>query len=298
LGGAALYPYFPLKNSPDRHNAFSKLLILLLILKTMMKQLKFLLTLLLSVVLTLTLTTACNRAGSNALVMATSADYPPYEYIDTSSGEEKIVGFDVDIANYIVGRLDRTLQINNIDFNGLIPALQANRADFVMAGMTPTAERKQSVDFSDVYYEAKHTIVAKKGANLATPATLAGKKVGVQLGSIQEGIAKDLAKETQGITVQPLNRINEIVQELKSGRIDAAIIEDTVAAGYIASNPDLEFNVLPQIGEAGSAIAFPKGSPLPPEFNPILQEMKTNGELEKLVTKWFGEDSPALKQAS
>ncbi|MCU0565932.1 MAG: transporter substrate-binding domain-containing protein [Oculatellaceae cyanobacterium Prado106] len=264
----------------------------------MMKQLKFLLTLLLSVVLTLTLTTACNRAGSNALVMATSADYPPYEYIDTSSGEEKIVGFDVDIANYIVGRLDRTLQINNIDFNGLIPALQANRADFVMAGMTPTAERKQSVDFSDVYYEAKHTIVAKKGANLATPATLAGKKVGVQLGSIQEGIAKDLAKETQGITVQPLNRINEIVQELKSGRIDAAIIEDTVAAGYIASNPDLEFNVLPQIGEAGSAIAFPKGSPLPPEFNPILQEMKTNGELEKLVTKWFGEDSPALKQAS
>jgi polar amino acid transport system substrate-binding protein len=220
--------------------------------------------------------------------MATSADYPPYEFIDTSSGSQEIIGFDVDIAKYITGKLGYQLQINNIDFNGLIPALQSNRADFVMAGMTPTAERKQNVDFSDIYFEAKNTIVSKKGSGLNNNAALNGKKVGVQLGSIQEGVAKKI----QGATVVQLNRINEIVQEIKAGRIDAAIMEDTVAQGFITANPELEFTVIPNEGEAGSAIAFPKGSPLLAEFNPVLQEMKSSGEIEKLVNKWFGDQRP------
>ncbi len=261
-----------------------------------MKHLKFLLTALFSTLLTLSLVTACNSSGSstNALTMATSADYPPYEFIDSSSGKEEIIGFDVDIAKYIAEKNGKTLQINNIDFNGLIPVLQAKRADFVMAGMTPTEERKKSVDFSDNYYEAKNTIVTKKGANLKTADSLKGKKVGVQLGSIQQGVAEKIP----GITMQPLNKINEMVQEIKAGRIEAAIIEDTVAKGYVAANPDLEFNLLPNSGEAGSAIAFPKGSPLPAQFNPVLKEMKSNGKLEELVKKWFGENSPALKKAS
>ncbi|MBW4513861.1 MAG: transporter substrate-binding domain-containing protein [Timaviella obliquedivisa GSE-PSE-MK23-08B] len=261
-----------------------------------MKRFKFLLTALFSMLLTLSVVTACNSSStnSNALIMATSADYPPYEFIDSSSGKEEIIGFDVDIAKYIAEKNGKTLQINNIDFNGLIPALQAKRADLVMAGMTPTEERKKSVDFSEIYYEAKNTIVAKKGAGLATADNLKGKKVGVQLGSIQQGIAEKMP----GITMQPLNKINEMVQEIKAGRIEAAIIEDTVAKGYIAANPDLEFNVLPNEEAAGSAIAFPKGSPLPAQFNPVLQEMKSSGKLEELVNKWFGEDSPALQKAS
>lgn len=90
-----------------------------------------------------------------------------------------------------------------------------------------------------------------------------------------------------------VNRINEMIQELKAGRIDAILMEDTVAKGYIASNPDLEMNVLPNQEEAGSAIAFPKGSELLGQFDPIISEMKSNGELEKLIVKWFGSDTPA-----
>lgn len=259
-----------------------------------MKRLKFLFTALFTAIFTIAVMTACNPSstttgstpGSSSgetLTMATSADYPPYQFVDTASGSQEIKGFDIDIANYITDQLGYQLQINNIDFNGLIPALQANRADFVMAGMTPTAERKQNVDFSVVYYQAQNTIVATKGSNLTTPESLNGKTVGVQLGSIQEGAAKDI----QGANVKPLNRINEIVQELKAGRIDAAIMEDTVAEGFIASNPDLEFNVIPTTGESGSAIAFPKGSELVAKFNPVLEEMKTSGKMEELVTKWF-----------
>lgn len=260
-----------------------------------MKRRNFLITSALSAVLTV-VTVACagpsgdsSSSGSKKLVMVTSADYPPYEYVDSSSGNQQIVGFDVDIAKAITEELGYQLEIQNIDFNGLIPALQAKRADFVMAGMTPTAERKQNVDFSDLYYEAKNTIVTTKGSNLTTVESLNGKAVGVQLGSIQEGVAKKI----KGANVKPLNRINEMIQELKAGRVDALVMEDTVAKGYIENNPDLEFNVIANQEEAGSAVAFPKGSELTPEFNRVLGEMKSSGKIEELVTKWFGEESPA-----
>jgi arginine/lysine/histidine transporter system substrate-binding protein len=259
-----------------------------------MKRLRFLLMTCLAALLTIVTVSACNAgndasSGTPTLTMVTSADYPPYEYIDTSSGSQEIIGFDVDIAKYITEKLGYDLKINNIDFNGLIPALQAKRADFVMAGMTPTPERKQNVDFSSIYYEAKNTIVAKKGSNLTNPAQLSGKTVGVQLGSIQEAAAKKF----QGVDVKALNRISEMVQELKAGRVTALIMEDTVAQGFIEANPDLEFNTIPNTEEAGSAIAFPKGSELVDKFNPVLEEMKTNGKMEELITKWFGSDSPA-----
>jgi polar amino acid transport system substrate-binding protein len=251
---------------------------------------------------TIGLTTACGggnqptgEAGSSeagtrkVLIMATSADYPPYEFVKTEGGTEEIVGFDVDIARHITEELGYDLEITNMDFNGLIPALQAGRADFVMAGMTPTEERKQNVDFSEVYYDAKQTIVFPSGGGITGPADLSGKKVGVQLGSIQEGLAKEMAEATPDMEIMPLNRINEIVQELKSGRIDAAIIEDTVAAGFLANNPDLEAVVIPEEGPAGSAIAFPKGSEYVGEFNRVLAEMESSGLMEEMITKWFGD---------
>lgn len=264
-----------------------------------MKRRRFIATTLLSAALLGGISTACGSQGNDTattgeeagktLVMATSADYPPYEFVETSGGTEEIVGFDIDIAKAITSELGYELEIVNMDFSGLIPALQAGRADFVMAGMTPTEERKQNVDFSEVYYDAKQTIVATQDSGITDPAALDGKKVGVQLGSIQEGLAKDLVDGGSTMTVVPLNRINEIVQEIKSGRIDAAIIEDTVAKGFLEANPELQATVIPEEGPAGSAIAFPKDSALAAEFNPVLEEMKTNGEMEALINKWFGD---------
>lgn len=264
-----------------------------------MKRRKFLFTTLLSAVLSVSVA-ACNSSGggeaagdSRKLVMATSADYPPYEYVNSASGSQEIIGFDVDIANHIAQELGYELEIQNIDFNGLIPSLQAKRADFVMAGMTPTEERKQNVDFSQIYYDAKNTIVTKADSGLTTPSGLQGRKVGVQLGSIQEAYAKE---DLTGANIVSLNRINEMIQELKAGRVDALIVEDTVAKGYIAANPDLIFTTIEEEGESGSAIAFPKGSQLVTEFNTVLAEMESSGKLEELVNKWFGEASPTTQQ--
>ncbi|GAB1543950.1 ABC transporter permease subunit [Scytonema sp. NUACC21] len=231
---------------------------------------------------------AAPSVGKDTLTMVTSPDYPPYEYYDTKGGQRKIVGFDIDIANTIAKELGFKLRVMESDFNGLIPAVQAQRADFVMAGMTPTAERRKNVDFSIIYYEAKDTIVAPKGSNLTKPEDLSGKTVGVQLGTIQEQNAKKIAQKVPNLQLKQLNKVPEAIQEIKSKRIDAAIVEDTVAKGFAQANSDLEFNIIPSAEEeTGSAIAFPKGSPLVEPFNKVLQQMKDSGELEKLATKWF-----------
>jgi len=219
--------------------------------------------------------------------MGTSPDYPPYQFINTQTGA--IEGFDIDIANYIAEQLGFELEVKDMNFNGLLPALQSRRVDFVMAGMTPTEERKRNADFSDIYFEAQNTIVARSGSNLKVPGDLAGKRVGVQLGTIQETEVKGFAETIQGIEIVALNKISDLILELKARRIDAALIEDTVAKGFVQRNPDLEFNVIPSDGPSGSAVAFPKGSPLVADFNRVLADMKASGKLEELVTRWFSE---------
>ncbi|MCM3566689.1 transporter substrate-binding domain-containing protein [Neobacillus mesonae] len=231
-----------------------------------------------------------NKAGSSdkkVLVMGTSADYAPFEYVETEKSDE-IIGFDVDLGKAIASKLGYKVEVKDMDFNGLVQALKSGQADFVMAGMTPTPKRKKNVDFSDIYYTAKHMIVSKKESNIKSLEDLKGKTVGVQLGSIQEEKAKEIAKQVD-IKIEDRNRIPDLIQEMKSGRFDAAIIEDTVAKGYINKEKDLtDFTISDKPEDAGSAIAFPKNSELTKKFNEELKKMKENGELDKLVVKWFG----------
>lgn len=228
-----------------------------------------------------------NASDKKTLVMATSADYAPFEYIESDKSDE-IIGFDVDLANAIAGKLGYEVEVKDMDFGGLVQSLKSGQADFVLAGMTPTEKRKKNVDFSDIYYTAQHMVISKKDSEISTVEDLEGKTVGVQLGSIQEGKADEI-NETVAIKVENRNRIPELIQELKAGRFDAIIIEDTVAKGYLDKEADLtSFTISDDPEEAGSAIAFPKDSALTEKFNKELQEMKDNGELQELIVKWFG----------
>jgi ABC-type amino acid transport substrate-binding protein len=229
---------------------------------------------------------AADNAGKKVLTMGTSADYPPFEYIDTTKGSE-IIGIDAEIARAIAEKAGYELRIQDMDFGGLISALQNGQVDFVMAAMSATEKRKDSVDFSDVYYESKHIVVSNADSGIKTVEDLKGKKVGAQLGSIQEEKAKELAEEI-GFTVDSRNRISELIQEIKSGRMDAAIIEDTSGEGYLNENPDLGHFTIEDT-EGGFAIAFPKGSELREEFNKQLQVMIENGEVDAIVKKYYNE---------
>jgi arginine/lysine/histidine transporter system substrate-binding protein len=230
-------------------------------------------------------TSGTKDESTKKLIMATSADYPPYEFVDTANGGE-IVGFDIDIAKHIAKELGYVIEIKDMDFNGLIPALDSGKADFVIAGMTPNEERKKTVDFSDEYYAAQQLIVTK-GDSIKTIEDLEGKVLGVQLASVQEKEAEKLLKK-YNFDIVKRNKVTELVQEMKSNRVDAAIIEDTVAHEFLKGNKELSSFPVPDTEAAGSAIAFPKNSELTVEFNSELNKMKENGTLDKFIEKWFG----------
>jgi len=233
--------------------------------------------------------------ATKKLVMGTSPDYPPYESVDAKNNGE-IIGMDIDIAKYITSQLGYKLEIASMDFNGLTAALQTGRVDFVMSGMSVTEERKLSVTFSDSYYAARNTIVSRKEKAYESVEQLSDKLVGSQLGSIQDLFAETIA----GARLKKLNKIPDLIQELNSGRIDAAIVEDAVAIEMVSANPNLVLNFLPVAEEDnGYAIAFPKNTKLVDDFNRELDQMKANGQLQMIIDKWFEDkEAPAAAESS
>ncbi|MDJ1184407.1 transporter substrate-binding domain-containing protein [Roseofilum casamattae] len=245
-----------------------------------MKSLKTFLSLSIITLLSILSISAC---GPRTLVMGTSADYPPYEFKDTTGAETEIVGFDIDLARAIASSLNVTLAIEDMNFDELIPALEKNRVDFVMAGLSPTPEREAKVDFTDIYYKASTIVLMPKSKRFQPPEELAGKRIGVQVSSTQA----DAAGKVPDIELVEFDKIGEIIQAVQGKTIDGAIIESTVARQYASANPDLDFSHPFDTGEEGSAIAFPKGSEYTQQFNRILQQLKQNGEIERLIQKWF-----------
>lgn len=226
------------------------------------------------------------KKNDKVLTMGTSADYFPFEYIDTAKGDD-IVGFDVAIAKEVTKNLGYDLKIEDMEFGSLLGALSAGRVDFVMAGMTPTDERKKNADFTDIYFQSKNLVMTKDTA-ITSDDELKGKKLGVQLGSIQEALAKDRYKDSEAVS---LNKIPEIIQELNTGRIDALIIEDAVAVKYMDQDKALKTYEIKEDGPTGSAVAFKKGDKMRDDFNKELKKMIDNGDIDKLAEEWFQKEA-------
>ncbi|MFC7783418.1 transporter substrate-binding domain-containing protein [Rossellomorea sp. GCM10028870] len=252
----------------------------------------------LSLILVLIVSTtlaACGAGEENAgtasgeskkLIMGTSADYKPFEYVDTANSDE-FIGYDIDLAHMLADELGYEIEIKDMEFSGLISALKTGQVDFVLSAMTPTPERQKNVDFSDVYYTAKDMIISTKESGIESEKDLDGKTVGVQLGSIQQEAAEELSTSIP-LKVETRDRIPELIQDLQNGRFDAIIIENTVANGYLDKNKELQGNTMDvNEEEAGSAVALPKDSELTSEFNDALKKLEENGELDKLAEKWF-----------
>lgn len=208
------------------------------------------------------------KAGK--LVIGTSADYPPYEFHSLAGGKDVVVGFDIAIAEEIAKDLGVKLEIKDMQFDGLLAALQAGNIDIVISGMTPTDERKLSVDFSSIYYYAIQGVMVRAAdkAKFATVEALKGAKLSAQKGTIQVGIAKkqilglsDADAEKDSAQVKELGTIKNLVLDLKNGKVDAIVAELPVAAAYVGKNADLAI-AAPTFkdDDGGSAVALKKGN--------------------------------------
>lgn len=207
--------------------------------------------------------TPLERVKKNGtLVLGTSADYAPYEFHKKVNGEDKIVGFDIMIAEEIAKDLGVKLEIKDMKFDGLLGALKSNKVDMVLAGMNPTPPRAKEVDFSKVYYTAKQAIMVRTEDKdkYKSLANLKGKTVGVQMASLQEELAKD---QIEGAQIKSLGKITDLALELKGKKIDALVVELPVAQSYEDKNKDLAVSSMQfskETSEKGSAVAFKKGN--------------------------------------
>lgn len=221
------------------------------------------------------------------LVVGMSADYAPYEfhYID-ENGKDVIGGFDVDIANEIADAIGVELVIQEMDFDALVSALPAGKVDVVISGMNPTEERAKVVDFSDIYYNSQHGILVRTedADKYKAFADLEGAKVGAQLGSTQEQIAK---AEIPNADLQLLANVNNLILELKSGKVDAIVMEKPVAEMAVKNNPDLAVGE-PTYEEktGGNAVGVAKNNPeLLAKINEVINELNESGKMDDYILK-------------
>ena len=209
-----------------------------------MKGLKKLLGLTLAAMMTMSLV-GCSSSGDNGesgeaadklqqikdsgvLKVGTSAEYSPYEFHKVVDGEDKIVGFDDFIVQEIAKDMGVKVEYTDMDFDGLLGALQADKVDIVLAGMTPNEERKKSVDFSEIYYTNSNVCIVSKGKedSIKSSDDLKKLKVGVQKGTTQA----DYVTGDLGITnATQLKKIPDLMLELQNGKIDVIVTGKAVA---------------------------------------------------------------------
>lgn len=225
-----------------------------------------------------TTTAAAEKTESTGgkIVMVTNAEFPPYEYHENDT----IVGIDADIARAVAEQMGMELEIQDMAFDSLIPAIQSGKADFAAAGMTVNEDRLKNVDFTDTYAQV---IIVTKDSPIASPDDLTGKKIGVQTGTTGDIYADDV----ENAEVQRFNKGMEAVMALNQGKIDAVIIDREPAKVFVKENEGLK--ILDEaFTEEEYAIAVKKGNTeLLDKMNAAIKELKESGELQKIVDKYI-----------
>ena len=223
---------------------------------------------------------------AGVLVMGTSADYPPNEFHTEVDGKDTIVGFDVAIAQYIADDLGVELKVVDMSFDNLCINLAKGDFDIVIAGMASTEERLKSVDFSDPYFKQQQAILirAEDDALYNKPEDLSGHKVGVQNGTIQVPIANELAGEEN---VVGLVKAQDLIMELKSGKLDVVYIDYTAALAFAAANDDLTVKDIGiESDSEGQCIGVQKGNEdFVAYLNEKIAEMQEQGLIDQYVAE-------------
>ena len=220
---------------------------------------------------------------SGKLVMGTSADYPPYEWHLIKDGKDEIIGFDIDIAQAIADELGVELEVKDMAFDGLIPALSTGKIDMIIAGMNATEERKQSVDFTDVYYTQTDIVVIRKedADKFTSEDSLKTAALATQKATVQETYLLETFPDAE---IQSVPKWNTAIMSLTTGKVDAVMMVDTVAKQFIAQNDDLmvaNFDINSTPNAAAIAVAKNGGEFLE-TVNNIVNEMKESGKIEEL----------------
>lgn len=221
------------------------------------------------------------------LIVGTEPTFPPFEF--TEDGKD--VGFDIDLLQAISDKIGYKMEIKNLGFDALIPALKSGQIDIIAAGMDATEERRKQVDFTDVYFDGGYTLVVRKdNTDITGYDSLPGKTVGAQVGARAAYYARE-----HGATVKEFDTNSQGWMELEAGTCDAVSIDSAVAMYYLRQGGDQSLKLVDDlIRDRHVAMAISKDKPeLRDKINNALRELKADGTYASLYKKWFGEEPPA-----
>jgi len=242
-----------------------------------------------SIILALVMTVCCfagcssnDAEKSNVLTMATSADFPPYEYYEN----DEIVGIDIEIMNAVCEIIGMELEPQDMSFDSVIGAAQTGKTDIAMSGITITEDRKNMVDFTIPYTSTAQSIIVVSGGEISEKADLEGKKIGVQINTTGD---TQVTEEFGDDAVDRFQNGALAVESLKNGKIDCVVIDGEVAKALVAANEGLEI-----IADAYSieeyAIALKKGNTeLLDKINAALEQLLADGTIDTIMDKYIEE---------
>lgn len=200
------------------------------------------------------------------LVIGLECEYSPFNWTETTKSETNVEiygqtglyaeGYDIQIARRVADSLGLKLVVKKIAWEGLIPALQSGDIDAIIAGMSPTEERKESINFSNPYYRSEHVVIVKDGgrfANATRFADFAGANVIGQKGTAYEELASQLATRAGANAQAPLGTVPLIISSILADSTDVTVVEKPVALGVCASNPSLKWIKLEEAFEVDEA---------------------------------------------
>ncbi|HEM3200652.1 amino acid ABC transporter periplasmic protein [Streptococcus suis] len=221
------------------------------------------------------------------LVVATSPDYAPFEFQALVDGKNEVVGADIMLAQKIADELGVKLEVSAMSFDNVLSSVQNGKADIAIAGLSYSEDRAKVFDFSESYYQISDVLLIKKDSanSLTSIDAMSGKTLAVQKGSTQESYAQENISQANLIS---LTLMGEAVNELKSGKVDAILMDSPVAAGYVSQNLDLAVASVefPTIDENSKVIALPKGSAeLKTAIDKVIAEVKASGEFDTFLEK-------------
>lgn len=238
--------------------------------------------------------TAENTEGGT-LVMGTNAQFPPYEFRDENN---EVAGIDADIAAAIADKLGMELEITDMAFDSLIPALDGGTIDIILAGMTVTPEREESVNFTDSYATGVQVIIVPEDSDIAPTeqedgtmaVDLTGKLIGVQAGTTgDQYCTDDYGQES----VRQYDNGALAVSALANGQIDCVVIDNEPAKNYVAANTGLKILETEYITEDYAAAIAKDNTELYEQVNTAIQELKADGTIDEIIGKYITTDEAA-----
>ncbi|WP_165187709.1 cystine ABC transporter substrate-binding protein [Caulobacter soli] len=222
--------------------------------------------------------------ATKTLRIGLEGTYPPFNFQDKDG---QLAGFEVDFAKALAAQMKVKAEFAPSPFAGLLGALESQRIDVVINQITITPERAAKYDFSRPYTVSGIQIITRKGqTGIAAPADLAGKKVGVGLGTNYESW---LRANVKGAVVRTYDDDPTKYQDLKAGRIDAVLNDRLVAADFVKTSPDFVASGAP-FASQGMGVAMLRDPALKVTIDQAIDALRANGQLAAISTKWFGQD--------